>query len=141
MSGMGEWLVAASLLVAGFLLAILLNHPVLQVVGWVVGPLTALQGINKLIFGPQHYGIGGPQLVLIGAIGGLGCASAGYLVSKYRIYLCFYLKQMWQATNTATSAAQPHQKREGGNKSSRRPPARASDENRDGDAITRRLLD
>jgi hypothetical protein len=86
---------------------VILDHPVLQVLGWVGGPVCALQAIrNGYRAGSIPYFIGKLSFAFFG---GFGLVSAGHALRQYRVYINYYTKRIWHVLRSAV-IDHPHQR-------------------------------
>ena len=88
------------LVFVGLVVGIILNHPVLQLGGWIGGTVFALRAIHEV-----YYGWGGVSEVIftfpLAIIGGCGMVNAGKTLKKYRAYINYYTRRMWYAMHSA----------------------------------------
>jgi hypothetical protein len=93
-----------ALLALAVAVGVILNHPVLQALGWVVGTVYALQALQFAYrdeFGPHiQYVI---WYLFFAFFGGFGLVSAGHALRKYRVYINYYIKRIWRALRSAVS--------------------------------------
>lgn len=101
------------------IVGVLLNHPVLQVSGWVGGIAMVFHGLLGTLvdFGGRRspyddddmlqYGStrkhGDLWMVPAGVVIGCGLVALGHTLTKYRAYVVYYLKKLWRATANAAS--------------------------------------
>jgi len=83
------------MIVLCIIVGILLNHPVLQLAGWIGGATAVFVGIFSFFLGGGD--IEDLLEVPLSIIIGCGLVSAGYTLTKYRAYILFYLRRLWRA--------------------------------------------
>jgi hypothetical protein len=86
-------------MVLGVIVGLILDHPVLQFVGWLVGIVTLCFGIFNLI------------LIPIGIVVSCGMVSVGYALTRYRQYLVYSTRRLWRMMRTSRenmADQQPH---------------------------------
>ena len=107
----------AMIVVLYIAIGFLLNHPVLQILGWVGGTITMLVGIFSLIHGAMqkesqshYYDTSRPTtadhilLITCGIIAGCGTVTIGSLLTKYRAYIVFYINHFLRAARESNFA-------------------------------------
>ena len=93
----GDYLVCVWTFLLLAVVGLLLDHPVLQVVGWVGGISAVLTGFLSILFGSAKFLVQNLSLITFGVIGGCGSVSTGYVLTKYRVYMRYYGRKLWHA--------------------------------------------
>jgi hypothetical protein len=91
-----------SFVVLSSIVGVLLNHPVLQLMGWIGG--TAFVCFGLLFF--LGYGSDNELWIMVpaGLVIGCGLVTLGHALTKYRAYVVYYAKKLWRATANAANA-------------------------------------
>jgi hypothetical protein len=71
---------------------VLLEHPVLFLLGWVVGPMFVSAALFSFLVGSINTGL---LLLCFGIVGGSGCITVSYFLHKHRAYLVYHLRRAW----------------------------------------------
>jgi hypothetical protein len=87
-----------SFLVLSSIVGVLLNHPVLQLMGWIGG--TAYVCLGLLYF--VGYGIDNEPWIMLPA--GLVIVTLGHALTKYRAYVVYYAKNLWRSAANVANA-------------------------------------
>ncbi len=89
-------------MVLSSIVGVLLNHPVLQLMGWIGG--TAFVCFGLLFF--LGYGSDNELWIMVpaGLVIGCGLVTLGHALTKYRAYVVYYAKKLWRATANAANA-------------------------------------
>jgi hypothetical protein len=69
---------------------VLLEHPVLFLLGWVAGPLTVSAALFLFLVGDTDVGL---LFLCVGIVGGSGCITVSYFLSTHRAYLVYQLRR------------------------------------------------
>jgi hypothetical protein len=77
-------------------IGLVLNHPVLQVMGWVSAMGTVVITISSFVT-PNSDDIF--LVIPIGIVISCGLVSAGYHLTRYRAYIIWYSRRLWRALN------------------------------------------
>jgi len=102
-----------SFLILSTFVGVLLNHPVLQSMGWIGGTVLVCFGMFGSLLARadiddyDYYdrtSYGKLWMVPAGLIVGCGLVALGEALTKYRAYVAYYLKTLWRATADATRA-------------------------------------
>ena len=79
------------------MVGVLLNHPVLEIMGWVGGIGAVCLGIFSLfVYSNLEHSL---LMIFLGILVGCGSVTVGYNLTKYRSYIVFYLKRFWRVAN------------------------------------------
>jgi hypothetical protein len=91
-----------SFLVLSSIVGVLLNHPVLQLMGWIGG--TAFVCLGLLFF--VGYRIDNEPWIMVpaGLVIGCGLVTLGHALTKYRAYVVYYAKNLWRSAANVANA-------------------------------------
>jgi hypothetical protein len=89
-----------SFVVLSSIVGVLLNHPVLQLMGWIAG--TAFVCFGLLFF--VGYGMEPWIMVPAGLVIGCGLVTLGHALTKYRAYVVYYAKNLWRSAANVANA-------------------------------------
>jgi hypothetical protein len=81
-------------------IGLILNHPVLQLMGWGVSIVT-VEVVFMAFVTPYRYS-GDWIFVLIGILVSVGLVTAGHCMTRYRAYMVWYSRRLWRALNEAS---------------------------------------
>ena len=99
------------------IIGVLLNHPVLQVLGWIGGTASVCYGLFGSLIGGRRspYDVYDDDMIAeqnhlwmvpIGLVIGCGLVALGHALTKYRAYMVYYMKRLWRTTANVASAGQ-----------------------------------
>jgi hypothetical protein len=88
-----------SFVVLSSIVGVLLNHPVLQLMGWIAGTAFVCFGLLSFLVYSTDF-----ELVPAGLVIGCGLVTLGHALTKYRAYVVYYAKKLWRATANAANA-------------------------------------
>jgi hypothetical protein len=91
-----------SFVVLSSIVGVLLNHPVLQLMGWIAG--TAFVCFGLLFF--VGYDIDNEPWIMVpaGLVIGCGLVTLGHALTKYRAYVVYYAKNLWRSAANVANA-------------------------------------
>lgn len=95
-------------------IGVLLNHPVLQLSGWIGGTALVCYSLFGSLIGGRYSPYDDDMItkqnhlwmVPAGMVIGCGLVVLGHALTKYRTYVVYYMKSLWRATANTTSAGQ-----------------------------------
>jgi hypothetical protein len=89
------------------IIGLVLDHPVLQLVGWLGGIATLFIGIFSFSLKHGEYEDPVEDLVIIpiGIVVSCGLVSMGYNLTRYRAYLVYHCRRLWRLMSTTMSEA------------------------------------
>lgn len=101
---LGEWLNVLFVII-GVVVGVLLNHPILEVLGWVGGPVFLVISCMSALLAEDHYYnpdwiLEGISLFLVAIIVSCGLVSTGQALRKYRAYVSYYSRRLWASIRT-----------------------------------------
>jgi hypothetical protein len=91
--------VTATALLFLVVIGLVLNHPVLQVMGWVSAMWTVVITISSFVRPSSHEYFEIFVVIPIGIVMSCGLISAGYRLTQYRAYTVWYSRRLWLALN------------------------------------------
>jgi hypothetical protein len=92
------------------IVGLILNHPVLQVMGWMSAMGTVMNTISYFVYPNTHDIL---LQITMGIVMSCGLVSAGYRLTRYRAYIVWYSRSLWRALSdlsTERRAASTHRR-------------------------------
>jgi hypothetical protein len=91
-----------SFLVLSSIVGVLLNHPVLQLMGWIGGTTFVCLGLLFFV----GYRIDNEPWIMVpaGLVIGCGLVTLGHALTKYRAYVVYYAKNLWRSAANVANA-------------------------------------
>lgn len=89
-----------TMVILGMVCGLVLDHPILQISGWIVGIGAIFAGFFIFFLNGNSEAYEAFFIIPIGIVGGCGLVSAGQCLTKYRAFLRFYLRRLWRAVDS-----------------------------------------
>jgi hypothetical protein len=106
---LGEAEISIGAIILCVIVGLVLDHPVLQFVGWLSGIMTTFIGIFS--FFSKRGDFENLIMIPIGIVVSCGLVSVGYTLTKYRAYLVYNTRRLWRLMSKSrgnTAGRQPH---------------------------------
>mmetsp|Transcript_31046 Transcript_31046/g.90817 ORF Transcript_31046/g.90817 Transcript_31046/m.90817 type:complete len:679 (-) Transcript_31046:2130-4166(-) len=92
-------------LVLCIIVSVLLNHPVLQIAGYILPPIHIIMVVIEAFVGNASFLEVLTTYIPLAVLAGCGMVSADQTLRKYRAYLTFYARRVWQESLAGATAA------------------------------------